>query len=93
MKPAIKNFRFYFVKAMALKLVQPEDQYESDLKSYWYLLKLKRQVSMYCSTPWSIWLEKHVQGVVLVDVDPVWHKGKHYVSISLPFKFKDHLTY
>lgn len=34
MKPAIKNFRFYFVKAMALKLVQPEDQYESDLKSY-----------------------------------------------------------
>lgn len=71
MKPAIKNFRFYFVKAMALKLVQPEDQYESDLKSYWYLLKLKRQVSMYCSIPWSIWLEKHVQGVVLVDVDPV----------------------
>lgn len=32
MEYAIKNLRFYFVKAMALKLVKPEDQYKSDLK-------------------------------------------------------------
>lgn len=31
MKPTIKNLRFYFVKAMGLKLVLPEDQYKSDL--------------------------------------------------------------
>lgn len=48
-----------------------EDQYKSDLKSYWYLLKQKRQVSVCCSIPQSIWLEKRVQGMVLVDVDPV----------------------
>lgn len=30
----IKNLRFYFMEAMALKFVKPEDQYKSDLKSY-----------------------------------------------------------
>lgn len=34
MKPTIKNLKFYFVKAMALQLVQPEYQYKSDLKSF-----------------------------------------------------------
>lgn len=31
MKPAIKNLRLYFVTAMALRLVQPEEQYQSNL--------------------------------------------------------------
>lgn len=45
------------------------------------------------SIPLNIWLEKHLRGMVLVDTDPVWHKGIHYLSVSLSFKFKDHLVY
>lgn len=70
MKPAIKKLRLNFVKAMALKFVQPEDQYKLNSKSYLYLLKLKRQFSISCSIPQSIWLEKHVEELVLVDADP-----------------------
>lgn len=45
------------------------------------------------SVPLNTLLEKHLQGMVLVDIDPVWHKGIHYISVSLPFKLKDHLAY